>query len=102
MEGWKENGSGFGMIEDKMNGRGRINIDMSSGSRQWNVSFLRSLNDWEVDDLVSFHSLLYSHNLDGGVDKIWWVPDRKGKYAVKSFYNVLISRDCNPFPCKSI
>jgi hypothetical protein len=46
------------------------NIDLSSGSRQWNVSFLHSLNDWEVDDLVSFHSLLYSHNLDGGVDKI--------------------------------
>jgi hypothetical protein len=78
------------------------NIDLSSGSRQWNVSFLHSLNDWEVDDLVSFHSLLYSHNLDDGVDKIWWVPDRKGKYAMKSFYNVLIYRDCNPFPWKSI
>jgi hypothetical protein len=74
------------------------NIDLSSGSRKWNVSFLRSLNDWEVDDLVLFHSLLYSHNLDGGVDRIWWVPDRKGKYVVKSFYNVLISRDCSPFP----
>jgi hypothetical protein len=78
------------------------NIDLSGGSRQWNVSFLRSLNDWEVDDLVSFHNLLYAHNLDGGVDKIWWVPDRKGTYAVKSFYNVLISRDCSPFPWKSI
>ena len=61
------------------------NVDLLSGSHQWNVSFLRLLNDWEVDDLVSFHSLLFSHNLDGGVDKIWWVPDRKGKYAVKSF-----------------
>jgi hypothetical protein len=50
-----------------------------------------------VDELVSLHSLLYSHNLDGGVDKIWWVPDRKGKYAVKSFYKVLISRECSPF-----
>jgi hypothetical protein len=78
------------------------NIDLSSGSRQWNVSFLRSLNDWEVDDLVSFHNLLYAHNLVGGVDKIWWILDRKGKYAVKSFYNVLISRDCCSFPWKSI
>jgi hypothetical protein len=74
------------------------NINLSSGSRQWNVSLLRLLNDWEVDDLVSFHDLLYAHNLDGGVDKIWWVPDKKGKYAVKSFYNVLISRVCSPFP----
>jgi hypothetical protein len=78
------------------------NIDLPSGSCQWNVSFLRSLNDWEMDDLVSFHNLLYAHNLDGGIDKIWRVPDRKGKYAVKSFYNVLISRDCSPFPRKSI
>jgi hypothetical protein len=28
------------------------NIDLSSGSHQWNVSFLPSLNDWEVDDLI--------------------------------------------------
>jgi hypothetical protein len=47
------------------------NIEFSSGSRQWNVSFLRSMNDWEVDDLVSFYSLLYSHILGGGDDKIW-------------------------------
>ena len=44
------------------------NIDLLSGSHQWNISFLCSLNDWEVDDMVSFYSLLYSHNLGGGVD----------------------------------
>ena len=53
-------------------------------------------------DLVSFHSLLYSHNLNGGVDKIWWDLDRKGKFTVKSFNNVLITKDCSPFPWKSI
>ena len=47
------------------------NFDSLSGSWQWNVSFLRSLNDWEVEDLASFYSLLYSYNLGGGVDKIW-------------------------------
>jgi hypothetical protein len=47
------------------------NFDSLSGSFQWNVSFLRSLNDWEVEDLASFYSLLYSYNLGGGVDKIW-------------------------------
>ena len=54
------------------------NFDLLSGSRQWNVSFLRHLNDWEVEDLASFYSLLYSYNLGGGVDKIWWVSNRKG------------------------
>ena len=46
------------------------NFDSVSGSRQWNISFVRSLNDWEVDDLTSFYSLLYSYNLGGGADKI--------------------------------
>ena len=55
-----------------------------------------------MDELVSLHSLLYSYNLDDGVDKIWWVPDRKGKYTVKSFYKVLITRECSPFPWKCI
>jgi hypothetical protein len=29
-----------------------------------------SLNDWEVDDLVSLYSLLYSYNSGGGVDNL--------------------------------
>jgi hypothetical protein len=78
------------------------NLDLSSGSQQWNVTFMRSLNDWEVEDLAPFYSLLYSSTLNGGVDKIWWVPNRKGKFEVKSFYNILISNVSVPFPWKSI
>jgi hypothetical protein len=78
------------------------NLDFSSGSQQWNVTFMRSLNDWEVEDLAPFYSLLYSSTLNGGVDKIWWVPNRKGKFEVKSFYNILISNVNAPFPWKSI
>jgi hypothetical protein len=78
------------------------NFDSLSGSHQWNVSFLRFLNDWEVKDLASFYSLLYSYNLGGGVDKIWWFPNRNGKFEVRSFYNILISNVSFPFPWKSI
>jgi hypothetical protein len=46
------------------------NYDLLSGSHQWNVSFLRSLNDWEVEDLASLYSLLYSYKLGGEADKI--------------------------------
>ncbi|XP_059428544.1 uncharacterized protein LOC132162314 [Corylus avellana] len=46
--------------------------------------------------------LLYAHELGGGEDKIWWVPARKGKFNVCSFYNILISKDNTPFPWKSI
>jgi hypothetical protein len=45
------------------------NFDSVSGSRQWNISFVRSLNDWEVDDLVSLYSLLYTFKWGHGVDK---------------------------------
>ena len=78
------------------------NFDLLSGSRQWNISFLRPLNDWEVENLASSYSLLYSYNLGGGVDKIWWVPNRNGKFEVRSFYNILISNASSPFPWKSI
>ena len=78
------------------------NFDSVSGSRQWNICFLRSLNDWEVEDLASFYSLLYSYSLGGEADKIWWVLNRKGKFEVRSFYNILISNVSFPFPFKSI
>ena len=45
------------------------NFDSVNGYRQWNIIFVRSLNDWEVDDLTSLYSLLYSFNLGGGADK---------------------------------
>jgi hypothetical protein len=78
------------------------NSDLVSGSCQWNVSFIRALNDWEVEELASFYSLLYSFNLVGGGDKIWWVPNRKGKFEVRSFYNEIISKVSCPFPWKCI
>ena len=61
------------------------NSDLVSASCKWNVSFIRALNDWEVEELTSFYSLLYSFILVGGSDKIWWVPNRKGKFEVRSF-----------------
>jgi hypothetical protein len=73
-----------------------------SASCRWNISFVRSLNDWEVNDLASLYSLLYSYNLNGGADKIWWVPNRKRKFEVKSFYFILNSSVSFPFPWKSI
>jgi hypothetical protein len=41
--------------------RVKRNIDYSSGSLQYNVSFIRLVHDREVDVLASFYTLLYSH-----------------------------------------
>ena len=37
------------------------NMDYSSGSLKWNVSFACLAHDWEVDVLASFYFLLYSN-----------------------------------------
>ena len=53
--------------------------------------------------LASFYTLLYSHRLRReGEDKISWVPSCKGKFDVRSFYNILAIKDTSPFPWKSI
>jgi hypothetical protein len=47
------------------------NMDRSSGSTQWNVSFIHLVHDWEVEVLASFYSLLYSQKMQReGEDKL--------------------------------
>ena len=53
--------------------------------------------------LASFYTLLYSHRIRReGEDKIWRVPSCKGKFDVRSFYNVLAYKEPSSFPWKSI
>jgi hypothetical protein len=88
----------YGVACDK-NACVAAHLDFSSGSLQWDVSFLRAAHDWEVDVLASFYTLLYSHReRREGVDKLWWVPSLKGKFDVRSFYRVLACKDDASFP----
>jgi hypothetical protein len=41
-------------------------LDFSSGSLQWDVSFIQVAHDWEVDVLASLYTLLYSPLLTKG------------------------------------
>jgi len=60
-------------------------------------------HDWEVDVLASFFTLLYTIRLDhDGEDKLLWSPSCKGKFDVRSFYNILAYKDTVLFPWKSI
>jgi hypothetical protein len=50
-------------------------------SREWNVIFGRDFNDWELDHVVAFFSLLHSHTPRGEVvDKLVWNPNRRGSF----------------------
>jgi hypothetical protein len=79
------------------------NMDLSSGTVQWNISFIRLIHDWEVDTLASFYSLLYSfRSRRGGEDKLWWTPSHKGIFDIRSFYKTIAFKDNPSFPWKSI
>jgi hypothetical protein len=52
--------------------------------------------------LASFYKRLYDCKLRGeGIDKLWWVPSRKGLFEFKS-YRVLSPRGLVSFPWKSV
>ena len=72
-------------------------------SREWNVIFGRDFNDWELDQVMDFFSLLFSHTPRGvGVDKSVWRPTRKGIFDSRSFYHVLRVTPVLCFPWKCI
>ena len=61
------------------------------GSTVWNFHFRHNLHDDEVTEYVRLLSLLNKIYLSlGQRDVEIWMPDAKGHFSVKSFYNVLI------------
>ena len=56
-------------------------------SQGWNIRFGRGFNDWELDQVVAFFSLLHAHTPQGeDADKLVWRPHRKGIFDSRSFY----------------
>ena len=75
------------------------NMDFIGGIRQWNVSFLRLVHDWELEVLASFYTLLYSFRVHKeGEHEIWWITSSKGRFDVRSYYNTLVRKVASPFP----
>jgi hypothetical protein len=72
-------------------------------SHGWNVTFGRDFNDWELDQVVDFFSLLHSHTPRGvEVDKLVWRPSWKGIFEARSFCHVLHVTPTICFPWKCI
>jgi hypothetical protein len=69
----------------------------SRGVREWNVTFVRDFNDWEVDVVVEFFQFLHSHMVpiaapNVAPDGLRWKPCKDGVFASHSFYYALIDR----------
>jgi hypothetical protein len=79
------------------------NFIWRNGVVEWNVIFVRAIQDWEMDVISSFFELLYSCKISqGNVDHIRWFPSKKGIFEVKSFYKILSNPTNKVFPWKSI
>ena len=69
----------------------------------WNLSFIRSVHDWELESLISFMDCIYASPLKGeGEDRICWESPSHSLFAVKRYYQSLTSCPSIPFPWKSI
>ena len=77
----------------------RDNFIWRNGIVEWNVIFVRSVQDWELDVVSSFFEMLYSCKVShGNEDCIHWSPSKKGMFEVKSFYKALSIPDYEVFP----
>ena len=71
-------------------------------SREWNLSFGRSFNDWKLD-WAFFFFVIHSHTPRGEeADKLRWRLNWKGAFDSRSFYHALHAPVAVAFPWKII
>ena len=77
--------------------------DRNRGEGGWNPIFLRSFNDWEMEEVERFWQVLHKQKIRPFIeDKILIKGSRNDAFSVKIMYRVL---DCSPqvaFPSRSI
>jgi hypothetical protein len=76
----------------------------SRGVREWNVTFERDFNDWEVDVVAEFFQFLHSHMVPNAApsDELRWKQCKDGVFTSRSYHYALIDRRGVRFPWKSI
>jgi hypothetical protein len=75
----------------------------SGGAGEWNVTFTRSFNDWEVEMVAEFFQVLSSVAVPNLVpDGLKWKCNKAGVFDSKSFYAALSNRPGVLFPWKSV
>ena len=79
-------------------------VSRSPGSpREWNLSFGRSFNDWELEQVMAFFSLIHSHTPRGEeADNLRWRLNGKGTFDSHSFYHALHAPEAVAFLWKII
>ena len=65
----------------------------------WNLLFLRSFNDWEMEEVEGLFQRIYHLVLHSDVeDVLSWKISKNGFFSVRSLYRSLTSTSSEPFP----
>jgi hypothetical protein len=70
----------------------------SNGAIQWNVSFVRSVQDWEVIWCLHFWVLYSLRWRQGSEDCIRWIPSKRKNFEVRSFFHEFSTSRGSSFP----
>ena len=69
------------------------------GEGAWNLSFVRSFNDWELDIVQHFICLINNMKVDLlGRDRLFWKGDKNGMYTIKENYKRIEGGDLKVVP----
>ena len=67
--------------------------EISGSKGGWNFKFKRHFNDWEMEVVQNFMSIMNSRSYRPQLsDKLCWKETNSGSYSVKSYFNLLEGR----------
>ena len=77
--------------------------DCSKGEGFWSLTFVRSLNDWEIEEVERFLQTLYKQNFSpSGEDKLLLKDVREERFPIKLMYKGLDPSPAIEFPNHSV
>ena len=74
--------------------------DQTVRNGYWNLKFVRSFNDWEVDLVVNMFSDMQKERVTIVLDKVIWRGVDGGRFSVKEAYRMLQLSSTSLFPAK--
>ena len=78
-------------------------LKFHNASIHWELNFIRSVHDWELESISAFLDLLYSVSVrEHGEDKLCWKPAGSKGFEVRSYNRALSPSRAMSFPWKSI